>query len=652
MSRYVNPLHIGVVTIYLSLAILFAWPLPLHMGEAFLGPPASDLGVYVWNLWVFRHEIVAHHAFPFFTGEILSITPGRVPLTLQNYTTFSNVIAFGLLPGAGIVATFNLLTIVNAVMAAYAMFLYALRRTGDAAAACLGGLLFGFSPFMTARSGEHFSLIQVAPLPVFGLLMLRLSQQPNRWLSAAAGLTVAWAFLCDPYYAVYCLLILAFLIGYSVVTVDFRPEPLRRQWWTTLLDIAILCVLGLVVGVLLRGGGRFQFFGIRVSMLRLYTPTLVLTALVGLRIWLLLKPHLHVIWPAWRTPALQAIPAAIALTVVLGPVLFPMFAASSGFPGPGGVYWRSSSPGVDLASYLMPNPFNAWLGSWSEAWLRGRPNGFVENVVSIPWVAILTMVAATVAVRRWAPGRWVVFTTVFMLLSLGPFIVIGGVMTHVPGPWALARYLPIVGAARMPTRLAILVLLGTSMLLAMAVQALRSRVRWPRAVTVAIGLLLVVELAPGQRPLYSAAIPTVYQTIATDPRPVRVLNLPFGLRDGLSSAGNASAEYQYHQTAHEKPLVGGYVSRLPRGEVARFRRSPVMSALMDMSEGRSLTPERRAEVLELVENRAGRLRVGWVVVDARSVSAELEQFAIDAFELTYVERDGPWKLYRSEPPLP
>jgi hypothetical protein len=225
-------------------------------------------------------------------------------------------------------------------------------------------------------------------------------------------------------------------------------------------------------------------------------------------------------------------------------------------------------------------------------------------------------------------------------------------MTHVPGPWALVRYFPIVGAARMPTRLSILVLLGTSMLLAMAVQALRSRVRWPRAVTVAIGLLLVAELAPGQRPLYSAAIPTVHQTIAKDPRPVRVLNLPFGLRDGLSSAGNASAEYQYHQTAHEKPIIGGYVSRLPRGEVERYRRFPVMSALMDLSEGRSLTTERRVEVLEVVQDRAGRLRVGWVVVDARSASAELEQFAVEAFDLTYVERDGPWKLYRAEPPFP
>jgi hypothetical protein len=73
---------------------------------------------------------------------------------------------------------------------------------------------------------------------------------------------------------------------------------------------------------------------------------------------------------------------------------------------------------------------------------------------------MFTMSGRTVAVPPLAPGRWLAFTTVFVLLSLGPFIVIGGLMTHVPGPWALVRYLPIVGAARMPTRLSILVLLA------------------------------------------------------------------------------------------------------------------------------------------------------------------------------------------------
>jgi hypothetical protein len=125
------------------------------------------------------------------------------------------------------------------------------------------------------------------------------------------------------------------------------------------------------------------------------------------------------------------------------------------------------------------------------------------------------------------------------------------------------------------------------------------------------------------------------------------MNLPFGLRDGVSSAGNASAEYQFHQTVHEKPLVGGYISRLPIGEVERYRRFPVMSALMDLSEGRGLTPERRREVIQVAHSREGRLRIGWVVVDSRSASADLEEFAVDAFDLQLVATEGPWKLYRN-----
>jgi hypothetical protein len=169
---------------------------------------------------------------------------------------------------------------------------------------------------------------------------------------------------------------------------------------------------------------------------------------------------------------------------------------------------------------------------------------------------------------------------------------------------------------------------------------------------VLIAALLVVELAPRERTLYSAAIPAIHRTIAADPRPVWVTNLPFGLRDGLSSTGKTSALYQYHQTAHEKPLVGGYVSRLPRGAADRYRRLPVTSALIDLSEGRSLTPERRAAALQAAHTRPFRLQIGWVVVDTRSASPELERFAVDAFDLTYVERDGPWKLYRRDLPSP
>jgi hypothetical protein len=164
----------------------------MHLWTALPGEVSGDTGVYVWNLWVFRHAIVAHREMPFFTLEILSLAPA-MPLTLQNYTTLANVIAFPLIPLLGIVATFNVLVISSGVAAAYSMFLCARRLTGDTAASWVAGLAFGFSPFMSARATEHFSLIQTAPLPLFVMLFERLHFRPTFRVAAAAGITVACA---------------------------------------------------------------------------------------------------------------------------------------------------------------------------------------------------------------------------------------------------------------------------------------------------------------------------------------------------------------------------------------------------------------------------------------------------------------------------
>ena len=294
---------------FVSVALVFAWPLPLRFADALLGLPNGDAGVYVWNLWVFRHEIVANHRLPFLTSEILALSP-PVPLALHNYTTFANVLAFPLIPLLGVVKTFNLLVIANGVMTGYAMYFYARVRTGDAAAAWIGGLLFGFSPFMSARAAEHFSLTLAAPLAD-----LRLADVPDLFaadmgLACAAGATVAWAFLSDAYYAVYCLLMAGFMACYTMFSVETRPATVRRAWPRTLVDLAIVCLAGLIVGMVLRGGGQVDVFGIRVSFTRLYTPVLVLTLMIGVRVWMTVRPRLVAVLPLLSHAQTAAVGAA------------------------------------------------------------------------------------------------------------------------------------------------------------------------------------------------------------------------------------------------------------------------------------------------------------------------------------------------------
>jgi hypothetical protein len=241
----------------------------------------------------------------------------------------------------------------------------------------------------------------------------------------------------------------------------------------------------------------------------------------------------------------------------------------------------------------------------------------------------------------------VAFTCFWSLLALGPFIKVAGYSTFVPTPWALLRYFPVVGAARVPTRMTVMVMFGVAILLAMSIRELRSRSRWGTAVAAAVGVLLALELVPAPRVLYSADVPAVYKTIAADPRPLRVVTLPFGLRDGLSSRGDFSAAYQYFQTAHEKPLVGGYVSRLPQRGMARYRRNRVLRVLLRLSEGRAVEPPLMAAALTEAPDVLRRLQIGWIVVDSSRSAPELREFALRAFQLTPIFSEGGYELYRT-----
>ena len=43
---------------YVAAAVAASWPLPRHLSTHLTGTPGSDAGVYLWNTWVFRHEVV------------------------------------------------------------------------------------------------------------------------------------------------------------------------------------------------------------------------------------------------------------------------------------------------------------------------------------------------------------------------------------------------------------------------------------------------------------------------------------------------------------------------------------------------------------------------------------------------------------------
>jgi hypothetical protein len=249
------------------------------------------------------------------------------------------------------------------------------------------------------------------------------------------------------------------------------------------------------------------------------------------------------------------------------------------------VPWRSSAPGLDAAAFLLPNPNHPLAPQALVDWYSRQPGHFEESVASIPWTAIAVILVAWRLGPRGRSRFWLGLTLLFAVMALGPFVRIAGLETYIPTPWTFLRYVPVIGEARMPTRMAVIVVMGVAVLFAGALAALTER--WPhrrRWLLAGIGLTLAFELAPAPRRLHAADVPSVYQTIAVDPSPSKVLELPFGVRDGLSSFGDYTARSQFHQTFHGKPLVGGAMSRVSDRKKAFYRGWPLLNTLMQLSE--------------------------------------------------------------------
>ena len=643
--------HLLALAGYLAVTLAFMWPLPAHLSTRLTGPPTGDTGVYVWNIWLFQHELLEHGGFPFFTTQIFSLGP-RVDLALHNYTPVAGLLGLPLVPLFGVVAAFNLIYLFQIVLAAYAMYLLAKDIGGDEISAWLAGLLFAFAPALVARGTAHFSLVAAAPLPVF-VLLLRLAARSGRPAHMVAlGATLAWATYSDPYYGVYCLVLGFWHLAAGSLAVRMLPGP-RRAGWRGSVNAWVAASAVLVAWIAVTGGSVIPLGSWRLGLRSLHTPVFSLTVAALIRLAL------------WRRPALQWRPTRefwtlmrlspygiAAAAVLLSPLLVALaIRISDGrFVSPS-VLWRSSTPGVDLLAFLLPNPNHPFVRPWTFDWLSAQPGGFVGSVASIPLVALAVIAAAFLTGGLRASTYWIGLAVLSGSLALGPFVRIAGINLHVPTPWAFMRYVPVIDQARAPARFTVLVALAVAALAALALGALRQRFpRWSGRLVAGFGVLLLFELLPAPRPLYEARSSPVYDIVAADPRDVRVLELPFGVRDGLSSFGDFNASAQFNQTRHGKRLIGGYLSRVSPRRVEQIERFPVLRALMILSGHEPLPPGLEDQARERAPRFLRDARVGYVVVARRRASPELVEFAVRILNLELVAESETRTLYRPRQP--
>ncbi len=218
-------------------------------------------------------------------------------LSLHNYTTFANVLALPLTPLIGIVAAFNVIYIFNVALTGFAMCLLAREVIGRHPESWLAGALFTASPMLIARGTAHFSARRgaaAAVLPVpepndpLSAPARRDVHGPDRRLGRVLRRTTPSTACCSR-------------CSCSAHTLQVRrptgePQP-RRIKLVRFVDVLIVIVGGFIAGMTIRGGGPMvalgSMIGVRLSMRTLYTPMLIVSCLVGLRLVLALRPRIR-----------------------------------------------------------------------------------------------------------------------------------------------------------------------------------------------------------------------------------------------------------------------------------------------------------------------------------------------------------------------
>ncbi|MBF6611920.1 MAG: hypothetical protein IVW55_02200 [Chloroflexi bacterium] len=380
--------------------------------------------------------------------------------------------------------------------------------------------LFGLTP--------AFNLIMLANLTVDGLAAYWLCNE--RIGSIGAALVGGAIFASTP------------LLSASI---DLGQLDEVTAWCVPLYVLALWRALDSHGPVWTRGGGRRAAFAAGLSLAGAslatwyFTAGLIVFTIIFVPAYLLAKrDKARADW--WQA----GIKVALAL-VVFATLLSPLLWAMIGERLSGATYMLSSlaatlSNSADLAAFFLPARIDS---------------GFNQPGSSVALGYIALVLSAIGLVKRRSFWPLALAFGVLLVMALGPQLQVSGNQTQIPLPYALLNDVPFIGASRQPLRFVATAGICMALLSAAGVywlQHVSSGFRWKSAIVPVALALLVAELFGVPRLLASTSTEAAYTFLKNDQTPGAVIELPYA---------EWSAASLLHQTAHGRPIVGGYTSR-------------------------------------------------------------------------------------------
>ncbi|MCG8351062.1 MAG: hypothetical protein MI924_25110 [Chloroflexales bacterium] len=162
-------------------------------------------------------------------------------------------------------------------------------------------------------------------------------------------------------------------------------------------------------------------------------------------------------------------------------------------------------------------------------------------------------------ITSWAKAwRWALLALAMLILALGPLLSIGSWQTALPLPYGLLLYVPGLDLAQRPSHFVVIVTLMLAILAAFGMRWLLDRaarqVRW----IVLLGVFLIIgfEYLPPRWSIWDSDVHPFYTTLADQDGALLVL-----------PAQQDSSVVLKAQMVHSRPLIGGYLARVPHYRV-------------------------------------------------------------------------------------
>ncbi len=492
------PLNLAIYGLYLAVAMLITWPLLTVISTHFAGYPFGDAHEMTRHIWWIKHALQTGQ--PLFFQPLLAYPDG-----IQGVILWSDPLQF--FPAwlfaffMPLPAAYNLFALLTLALNGWAAYWLVWKLTNVRSAALLGGLVFMTAPIIQGHlAGGHGGLLVQWPLPLLTYNLLQVAGLQSSVTSRQSRKYILLAiifFVLTPFGHT-LQLIYAVLPLMAVIGITVI---IRRDWW---------------------------------ALLRL-----VIVGAVG----------------------------SILLLIFLLPVFRSTFGTSAYTAEGGGVDFSTDLLGIVTPSFNHP--------------LYGQLD-YTHKVLGVniiegsSYIGIIAGLLALLALWKVKAARWwLALAVVLWILSLGPLLKVfdqplkinlGNYDTYLTLPYALVYNLPGFSLARAPGRFDFLLALVIAVLVGYGWAWISGKLntsqkrfslgtRYSVIGTLIIGLLITLDYQSfWPLPTYDATITQAVYDLAKREDIRAVYDVPW---DNLLAAKDAL----WLQTAHEKPMIAGQVTR-------------------------------------------------------------------------------------------